>query len=224
MKASWTTQRPSLCLTDQGTQMLGQQFTTDGNVLNAALEHFTIGLRQIRRDAGIWGANDRVRISLTAVQQLAAFGARLPGRKVVLWVSPGWPLLSGPRIDLDGKQQQQIFGNVVTFSRELQQADMTLYNVNTTRAGGEPDPPGLLPGVCGRCQQAVTDGSRGPESAGAGDSERRTFVQRHERCCRQSKESASRIQTPGTRSPLRRALRTKPMSITVCRSPWTSRG
>lgn len=116
-------------LTDKGTQM-EKDFTSDGNALSASLDHYTIGLREIRRDSGIWGANDRVQISLTAVQQLALYAATIPGRKIVLWVSPGWPLLSGPRMDLDSKQQQQIFGNVVAFSKELQRAHITLYNIN----------------------------------------------------------------------------------------------
>ena len=116
-------------LTDKGT-VFQRELTEDGNALSASLDHYTIGLREIRHDAGIWGANDRVQISLMAVQQLAAYGAGLPGRKIVVWVSPGWPLLSGSRIDLDATQQRQIFGNVVAFSRELQQANVTLYNVN----------------------------------------------------------------------------------------------
>ena len=116
-------------LTDKGTE-LQKSFSTDGNALSAALDHTTIGLREITRASGIWGANERVDISLKAVQQLASYAATIPGRKIVLWVSPGWPLLSGVRIDLDSRQQAQIFGNVVAFSKELQTADITLYNIN----------------------------------------------------------------------------------------------
>ena len=42
----------------------------------------------------------------------------------------GWPLLSGPRIELDAKQQRQIFANVVSFSNQLREADVTLDSVN----------------------------------------------------------------------------------------------
>ena len=122
-------------LTDEGTQVLQKEFTTDGTALSAALDHDTIGLRELRRDSGIWGANERLQISLKAMQQLAATMASLPGRKIAVWVSPGWPLLSGPRIDLDTKQQQQIFGSVVAFSRELQTANVTLYNINPLGPG-----------------------------------------------------------------------------------------
>jgi VWFA-related protein len=116
-------------LTDKGTQ-IEKGFSTDGNALSGSLDHYTIGLRQISRSAGFWGAQDRLNISLTAVRQLMAYGATIPGRKVLLWVSPGWPLLSGPGINLGAKEQQQIFGEVVGFSQQLQQANMTLYSIN----------------------------------------------------------------------------------------------
>ena len=121
-------------LTDKGTQMQ-KDFSSDGNALSASLDHYTIGLRQITRSTGIWGANDRVQISLTAVRQLTAYAASVPGRTIVLWVSPGWPLLSGARIQLDSKQQQQIFDDVITFSAQLRQANVTLYNINPLGPG-----------------------------------------------------------------------------------------
>lgn len=116
-------------LTDKGAQ-IQQGFSTDSKALSDSIEHFTTGLRQITRAAGIWGANERVQISLTALHQLGQYAQTLPGRKIVLWISPGWPLLSGTRVYLDSKQQQQIFSSVVNFSTELRQANVTLYNIN----------------------------------------------------------------------------------------------
>jgi VWFA-related protein len=121
-------------LTDKGTQMQ-REFSSDGNALSASLDHDTTGLREIGRDTGIWGANERVQISLQAVHELASYASGRPGRTIILWISPGWPLLSGPRIDLDNRQQQQIFGNVVAFSTELRQANVTLYNINPLGPG-----------------------------------------------------------------------------------------
>jgi VWFA-related protein len=116
-------------LTDRGTQ-IQKDFTTDGNALSASLNGYTIGLREITRSSGIWGADERVNTSLRAVRELMAYASSLTGRKVLLWISPGWPLLSGVRIQLDSKQQNQIFANVVAFSNELQQSDVTLYSIN----------------------------------------------------------------------------------------------
>ena len=114
---------------DKGAQ-ISKGFTTDGNALRASLDKEQIGLREIRRDSGIWGADERVQISLTALQQILGYSSTIPGRKAVVWVSPGWPLLSGARITLDDKQQKRIFADVVSYSRQMQQANVILYDVN----------------------------------------------------------------------------------------------
>ena len=116
-------------ITDTGTQT-EQTFTTDGNALSASLDHYSAGLRDLRRSSGVYGAGERLDLSLKAVGQLTGYAATLPGRKVLVWLSPGWPLLSGPRIELDAKQQKQIFANVVSFSTQLREANVTLYSVN----------------------------------------------------------------------------------------------
>jgi VWFA-related protein len=48
----------------------------------------------------------------------------------VIWISPGWPLLSGPRIELSSKEQQNLFETVVALSDALRQARITLYSID----------------------------------------------------------------------------------------------
>jgi VWFA-related protein len=115
-------------LTDQGVE-IDNNFATDGNLLSDALEHHQIGLRQITRSSQ-WGASDRLNICLKALHQVVDSASTLPGRKIILWISPGWPLLSGPDVNLDSRQQQQIFHDAVSFSSHLWQANITLYNIN----------------------------------------------------------------------------------------------
>jgi VWFA-related protein len=113
-------------VTDTGTQVQ-QSFSTDGNAISAALDQYTIQLRTIRRSSGFYGASDRMNLSIKALYELAAREGTKPGRKLILWVSPGWPLLSGPGVQLGSKQQQQIFSTVVQLSTQLRQARVTLY-------------------------------------------------------------------------------------------------
>jgi VWFA-related protein len=120
--------------TDKGIQTVAD-FSSDGNALSAALDSDNIGLRFINRSAGFYGAAERLQLSLQALHQLAAATVPRPTRKVVLWVSPGWPLLSGPRVELDSKQQQEVFADVVGFSTQLRQARITLDSVNPLGAG-----------------------------------------------------------------------------------------
>jgi VWFA-related protein len=115
--------------TDNGTQ-IQDGASSDGNALSISLDKAAIGLRTIRRSSGFYGADERVQLSLDALRQLAAREATRPGRKIILWVSPGWPLLSGPRIDLSWKQRQRIYAEIVNLSTALRQARVTLYSVD----------------------------------------------------------------------------------------------
>jgi VWFA-related protein len=115
--------------TDQGTQIVGN-FSDDGNTLAAALQQDNPGLREIGRSSGYYGATERWQLSLEALRQLIAGAAPHPGRKLIIWVSPGWPLLSGPNIQLDSKQQQQAFADIVGLSTQLRQARVTLYSID----------------------------------------------------------------------------------------------
>jgi VWFA-related protein len=114
--------------TDKGTEV-GQDFTTDGNELSAVLDHYESSLRTIHRSSQ-WEANDRLNLSINALGGLVTQAAKLPGRKLIFWVSPGWPLLSGPNVHLDGKQTNQIFASIVGISTELRQAGVILYAVD----------------------------------------------------------------------------------------------
>lgn len=105
--------------------------TKDGNALADLVDHADIGLREINRSQGFWGAADRMAISLKAMRSLTEAEEKQPGRKLVLWVSPGWPLLSGPNMQLDGGQADEVYRNAIAFSRELRTANITLYSVNS---------------------------------------------------------------------------------------------
>jgi VWFA-related protein len=125
-------------LSDKGLAMSNLS-TRDGNALATELSENKAGLRTVTRSQGIYGADDRVGLSLNALHQLADYETPRPGRKLVIWISPGWPLLTGPRIQLSDKDQQRIFNQVVGLSDSLRQARITLYSVDplgTADAGG----------------------------------------------------------------------------------------
>jgi hypothetical protein len=48
----------------------------------------------------------------------------------MIWLSPGWPLLSGPEVELSAKDQQMLFHTVVSLSTELRETRITLYSVD----------------------------------------------------------------------------------------------
>lgn len=120
--------------TDSGTQIQNGS-STDGNALSAVLDQSAIGLRSIRRSSGIYGADERLQLSLETLRRLTVLEAGRPGRKMILWLSPGWPLLSGPGIDLGAKQQQGIFTEIVGLSSAMRKARITLYSIDPIGAG-----------------------------------------------------------------------------------------
>jgi VWFA-related protein len=116
-----------IVLTDKALRVAGN-LSLDGNELSASLDQNPAGLRAIGRSTGFYGAGERLQLSVHSLRQLAASLARLPGRKIIVWVSPGWPLL--PRLVPDGKQQRQIFTYIVDLSTQLLKARATLYSVD----------------------------------------------------------------------------------------------
>jgi VWFA-related protein len=96
-------------------------------------------LRFIGRNTGAYGAGDRVQLSLNTLTEIAAYESPKPGRKLVVWISPGWPLLSGPREDLTSKTQEGLFNTIVGLSDSLRKSQITLYSIDplgTADAGG----------------------------------------------------------------------------------------
>jgi VWFA-related protein len=115
-------------LSDSGIQSTSS--SRDGNALAAQLNQNKNGLRIIGRIQGFYGAGDRVQLSLHALEQFADYESTTPGRKLVIWISPGWPLLSGPRIDLSSKEDQSLFKTIVALSDALRQARITIYSID----------------------------------------------------------------------------------------------
>ena len=116
--------------TDSGVQIQGE-FSDDGNALSVSLDQSVIRLRTIRRSGGIYGDAERLQLSLHALRQIAEREAARPGRKVILWISPGWPMLTGARVYLPGSNEQnQIFTDIVSFSTLLREARITLYSID----------------------------------------------------------------------------------------------
>jgi VWFA-related protein len=114
--------------TDRATQ--AQSATRDGNVLADFLNSDKTGLRTIDRSQGFYGAADRLNLSLRALEQLTAYAGKQPGRKLLIWISAGWPLLSGPSVQLTEKNQEWLFNTIVESSRALREARVTLYSVD----------------------------------------------------------------------------------------------
>jgi VWFA-related protein len=118
-----------MVLTDTGLEVV-HDFSTDGNALSASLDQYTVALRSIVRSSGFYGAAERFQVSLEGLHKLMQREAARPGRKIVLCFSPGWPLLSGPEVDLSDSERQQFFADIVDFSTAFGRDNLTLYSID----------------------------------------------------------------------------------------------
>ncbi len=123
-------------LSDAGLKLTNP--SQDGNALSAELKANPAGLRVVTRNQGVYGAGERLQLSLNAVGQLMQAEGAKPGRKLVVWISPGWPILTGPGIQLDTKDRQGIFRNIVLLSDNLRRADMTISSIDPLGAAEAP--------------------------------------------------------------------------------------
>ncbi len=114
---------------DKGV-VIGKAPTTDGNALISQMDENEHTLRVGRRSQGAYGAMERLQTSVRALQQIAGYESKRPGRKLVIWISPGWALLSGPRIELTNKNEEAILHLVIDVSHQLRDAHITLYSVD----------------------------------------------------------------------------------------------
>lgn len=116
-------------LADRGLR-LERSSSRDGNVLLAALNKGGSALRIVGRDTGYYGAAERLEMSLNQLAQLAAFESAQPGRKMLLVISPGWPLLPYAGDQSDLKQRTWVFNTLVGLTNGLREGNITLYTLD----------------------------------------------------------------------------------------------
>lgn len=121
-------------LTDTGAKI--EQLSRDGNALADALKKNATALRTINADANGQGLIERFNLSLGILNQLATYEAKRPGRKELIWISPGWPTLEGATFDKDARDRKAIFAHIVAYANMLRKARVTLYSIDPSGTAG----------------------------------------------------------------------------------------
>jgi VWFA-related protein len=115
--------------TDEGVKRLFGP-STDGNALAAQLDQAKETLRTIGRSGGVNGASELFNLSVQWLGMVAHSEALDPRRKLLIWVGPGWPMLTGPGIHTSPSGQRRLFYDAVEISTALREAHVTLYSVS----------------------------------------------------------------------------------------------
>jgi VWFA-related protein len=116
-------------LTDGGLQQL-TTVSQDGNQLADTLHQKKGELRALGRSGGFYGGSDRLDISLRGLNSLISYLAQARGRKLVVWISPGWWTFDNPNVLISDKEQRTFFSMLVGYNAAMRNTDMTLYAVD----------------------------------------------------------------------------------------------
>ena len=78
--------------------------------------------------------DQRFSLSIPALASLAAEQVDVPGRVILVWIGPGWPMLSGPGFLPDTPEtQRNFFAHIVGLSTALREAQITLDMVSSPK-------------------------------------------------------------------------------------------
>jgi len=103
----------------------------DGLTLIAALNQSIPQMSRISEAQGGEGDSEKVMLSVKALDAIATVETKFEGRKIVIWISPGWsPLARSTKTDV------ALFNNIVYFSNLLRDARITLDFVNPDGVSG----------------------------------------------------------------------------------------
>jgi VWFA-related protein len=103
----------------------------DGKAISTSLSKHAI--------AGPPGTAHRFEVWFQAFAELVALERDKPGRKLVVWVSPGWPPAVPHSYEHNANEKHvqqvrlQMFGNVVQLAKQIREGQITVYSV-------DPDP------------------------------------------------------------------------------------
>ena len=75
------------------------------------------------------GALERTQISVHQSAAIAENEARQPGRKLLIWVGPGWPMLQSQNFTFSERDRRRYFDVIVELTNRLREARIVVYSV-----------------------------------------------------------------------------------------------
>jgi VWFA-related protein len=149
----------------------------DGKTIGAALRKHAIPVRSIGDNADRNGGAFRFEVSFQAFAELLALERDRAGRKIIIWVSPGWPPLIAADYERDSNRKEaqqvrlQMFGNVVEIAKQLREGRITVYSLDPSALAdlemGLTDPPTVH--VRPSDKNVYVAGAHKPSDVGPGD-------------------------------------------------------
>jgi VWFA-related protein len=117
-----------ILLTETGIKVQPQP-SLDGNAIAKVVSGISGHISSINPAMGGDGYLERFQVSVKQLSAIAENEAKKPGRKLLIWVGPGWPLLNRPSDAFSEREQRRQFNSIVELSTRLREARIVLYSV-----------------------------------------------------------------------------------------------
>jgi VWFA-related protein len=109
--------------------------STDGTALATQVRQLSNNLRSVGLAGGLNGAIERFYSSLKVLAAIAQSESAKPGRKLLIWLGPGWPMLNSVGVHISSSGQRENFKTIVGLSAALREARLSLYSVSAAEGG-----------------------------------------------------------------------------------------
>ena len=109
----------------------------DGNALAAMLDTAVGTMRSRATAAGDYGLAEQFTSSIQTLKGIAENEAHKPGRKLLVWLGNGWPLLDSRKFIKSNEGEQRHFQNIVEVSKKLREARITIYGIYTLNSASD---------------------------------------------------------------------------------------
>jgi VWFA-related protein len=113
-------------LSDAGAKLSGT--SRDGRMLAEGVQKLPTPIRAGEAQ-GFDVLLQRFGRSIDSLSQLTRVEHTRPGRKLLIWLGPGWPMLSDTHFKPDARNKSSYFRSIVELSTSLRDARMTVYSV-----------------------------------------------------------------------------------------------
>jgi VWFA-related protein len=103
----------------------------DGNAMAKVLDESTGTVRSRGSAAGVFGEEEQFQSSVETLAGIADNETKKPGRKMLIWIGSGWPLLETAQYTQSNESRESDFKAIVRLSKKLREARVTVYSIYT---------------------------------------------------------------------------------------------
>ncbi len=117
-----------MLLTESGLRVQPRP-SMDGNALVTVLNKITASVHTITSAMGAQGQIERFQKSAKALALIADNESTRPGRKVLLWIGPGWPQLRAEDLGYSKRNQELNFDSIIAILTKLREGRLQIFSV-----------------------------------------------------------------------------------------------